>query len=55
MSKDLTKIALATISAVVVLDILTHGNAAVGIANAIATGWAGILKVLAGTPQNYTG
>lgn len=55
VSKDLTRIALATLSVVVVLDILTHGNAAVAIATAVGKAWVAILAVLSGQnrPSGY--
>ena len=48
LGDDLMRIALMTLTVVIVLDILTHGNAAIGIANAVGGAWARILSVLAG-------
>jgi hypothetical protein len=48
MEQSLVKIALATLSVAVVLDIVTHGDASAKIAESVTKGWIGILAVLTG-------
>lgn len=49
---QVTRILIATLWVVVLLDLLTHGQAAVQISNALGGVWINILRVLTG--QNVT-
>lgn len=51
MEKDVVKVLLSTVTAVTILNILTHGDASTKIANAVFGGWANILGVLGGQPS----
>ena len=48
MEKDVVKVALATVTAVTILNILTHGSASTSIVTSIFTGWTKVLGALTG-------
>lgn len=49
MQQSIVKVLIATLYVVALLDILTHGNAAVAISQSFFGGWGRILQVLTGT------